>query len=75
MALARDDRLIGPGGWFMPGRARVGLIAGAGGELLLRLRNPSILWKLLAEQSRITGPEAERYGLSEAVTPVHSHSG
>ena len=66
LALACDCRLVGPEGWFVQGWGRVGLIPGAGGELLVRLRNPSVLWRLL-EQQRIDAAEAERWGLGEAV--------
>lgn len=68
LALACNCRLIGPRGWMMQGWGRIGVIPGAGGELLLRLLNPSILWRLLEQQPRITGPEAERWGLGEAVS-------
>lgn len=68
LALACDSRLIGPDGWCMQGWGRVGLIGGTGGCLILRLLNPSILWKLLEEQPRIDGILAERWGLGEAVT-------
>jgi enoyl-CoA hydratase/carnithine racemase len=67
IALACDSRLIGPKGWCMQGWGRVGVIPGTGGELLLRLRNPSLLWHLLADQPRITGADAERWGIGEAV--------
>jgi enoyl-CoA hydratase/carnithine racemase len=68
LALACDSRLIGPAGWCMQGWGRAGLTAGTGGCLMLRLLNPSILWKLLEEQPRIDGILAERWGLGEAVT-------
>lgn len=67
LALACDDRLIGPDGWCMQGWGRIGAIPATGGELLLRLRNPTLLWRLLAEQPRITGPDAERWHLGQAV--------
>jgi 2-(1,2-epoxy-1,2-dihydrophenyl)acetyl-CoA isomerase len=67
LALACDYRLIGPDGWCMQGWGRVGLIPGDGGILLLQLLNPSLLWRLLATQPRMTGPELERLGLGEAV--------
>jgi 2-(1,2-epoxy-1,2-dihydrophenyl)acetyl-CoA isomerase len=67
IALACDDRLIGPSGWCMQGWGRVGLIPGAGGVLLLRLLHPTLLWRLLATQQRMTGPDLERWGLGEAV--------
>lgn len=67
IALACDSRLIGEEGWLMQGWGRVGLIPGTGGVLLLRALNSSVLWKLLEEQQRITGPEATRLGLGESV--------
>jgi enoyl-CoA hydratase/carnithine racemase len=67
LALACDSRLLSPSGWMLQGWGRVGLIPGAGGELLLRQRNPSILWKLLEEQRPIDGLQAERWGLGEPV--------
>lgn len=67
LAMACDCRLVGPDGWLMQGWGRIGVIPGTGGELLLRLRNPWLLWKLLAEQPRIHNADAERWGLGEAV--------
>ncbi|MCU1496475.1 MAG: Enoyl-CoA hydratase / carnithine racemase [Acidimicrobiales bacterium] len=67
IALACDDRLIGPDGWLLQGWGRLGLLPGTGGELLLRRLNPSLLWRLLAEQPRIGPEEAERLGLGTAV--------
>jgi enoyl-CoA hydratase/carnithine racemase len=67
LALACDDRLVGPGGWFQQGWGRVGLLPGAGGALLLRRLHPTLLWRLLATQPRIAGADAERWGLGEAV--------
>lgn len=67
LALACDDRLVGPGGWMMQGWARVGVLAGAGGQLLLGRLHPTVIWRLVAEQPRIDGPAAERWGLGESV--------
>lgn len=67
IALACDSRLLSPAGWMLQGWGRVGLIPGTGGELLLRERNAGILWRLLQEQEPIRGPQAERWGLGEAV--------
>lgn len=67
LALACDSRLLSPSGWMLQGWGRVGLIPGAGGELLLRHHNPSILWRILEEQQPIDGPQAERWGIGEAV--------
>lgn len=67
LALACDDVLVGPDGWCMQGWGRIGAIPATGGLLFLRARNASLLWKLLAEQPRITGADAERWGLAEAV--------
>ena len=67
LALACDSRLISATGWMMQGWGRVGLIPGTGGELLLRERNASILWHLLAHQPRITADLAERWNLGESI--------
>lgn len=67
VALGCHDRLIGPDGWFMQGWGRIGAIPATGGELLLRLLNPSLLWRLLADQPRIGAADAERLHLGEAV--------
>lgn len=65
IALACDSRFFGPRGWCMQGWGRVGLIPGTGGEWLLRLRQPNLLWKLLEDQERIYAEEAARLGLAE----------
>jgi len=67
IALACDSRLLSARGWLLQGWGRVGLIPGAGGELLLRRHNPAILWRLLEEQRPVDGPQAERWQLGEAV--------
>lgn len=65
IALACDSRFFGPKGWCIQGWGRVGLIPGTGGEWLLRLKAPGLLWKLLEEQKRIYAPEAAALGLAE----------
>lgn len=67
LALACEERFIGPNGWCMQGWGRIGVIAGTGGTLMLSELNPCLLWRLLAEQPRISGQLAERWGIGEAV--------
>lgn len=69
IALACDTILIGPKGWCMQGWGRVGLIDGTGGTLLLKSRAPRLLWRLLAEQPRITAELGERWGVAENAGP------
>ena len=65
IALACDCRFIGPEGWCMQGWGRVGFVPGAGGEWLLRLRAPGLLWRLLEEQPKIGAELAEHWGIGE----------
>jgi enoyl-CoA hydratase/carnithine racemase len=65
LALACDSMFIGPGGWCRQGWARIGLIPGTGGELLLRMRAPGALWKLLDGQPKMRADLAERLGIGE----------
>lgn len=67
LALACDARFLGPDGWCMQGWARIGVIAATGGVLMLAEHNPTLLWTLLADQPRITGPMAEQWGIGESV--------
>jgi enoyl-CoA hydratase/carnithine racemase len=66
VALACDRLVVGPHGWCMQGWGRMGLIAGTGGDLMLRLRNSHILWRLLADQPRLGGHEVELWGIGES---------
>lgn len=66
IALACDCRFVGPQGWFMQGWARVGFAPGTGGEWLLRLKAPHLLWKLLEAQPRIGPDLAETLNLGES---------
>jgi enoyl-CoA hydratase/carnithine racemase len=65
LALACDSRFIGPEGWCRQGWARLGLIPGTGGELLLRTRAPGALWQLLDGQPKVDADLAERLGIGE----------
>ncbi|GAA4474896.1 hypothetical protein GCM10023094_11340 [Rhodococcus olei] len=65
LALACDSIFIGPSGWCMQAWGRLGLIDGTGGSLLLRHRNPTVLWRLLAEQPRITGSLGAELSIAE----------
>lgn len=65
LALACDTVVIGPSGWCMQGWGRLGLVDGTGGSLLLRSRNPRVLWRLLAEQPKIDGPMGQELGIAE----------
>jgi enoyl-CoA hydratase/carnithine racemase len=67
LALACDATLVGPDGWLHQGWGRIGLVPATGGELLLRRRNPTVLWRLLEEMPRLDGDAAERLGVGEAV--------
>lgn len=68
MALACDWRAVGPRGWFFQGWARVGLIPGAGGELILRRIGSGLLWDLLTRTDPV-GPEAaENLGFATVAT-------
>lgn len=65
IALACDSRFFGPKGWCIQGWGRIGLIPGTGGEWLLRLHAPGLLWKLLEEQERLYAGDAAALGLGE----------
>ena len=65
LALACDQCILGPQGWMLQGWGRIGVIPGTGGILLLRLRNETVMWTLLAEQTPIRGADAERWGIGE----------
>ncbi len=69
LALACDMRFVGPKGFLMQGWARAGLIAGTGGVALLHRIAPDLLWRLLAEQERITANRAVELGLAEPGEP------
>jgi enoyl-CoA hydratase/carnithine racemase len=68
IALACDHRIFGPAGWARQGWGGIGLIPGTGGELLLRLRAPGALWRLLPGQAKVDGAYADKLGLGEIAT-------
>jgi len=70
IALACDHRFIGPEGFLLQGWGRLGLIPGTGGELLLRRLNPTVLWRLLADQPRLGPAEAESLRLGSPGEPT-----
>jgi 2-(1,2-epoxy-1,2-dihydrophenyl)acetyl-CoA isomerase len=67
LALACDSIFVGSGGWLHQGWGRIGLVPATGGELLLRRKNPTVLWRLLEEMPRLDAEEAQRLGIAEAV--------
>jgi enoyl-CoA hydratase/carnithine racemase len=68
IAMACDHRLFGPTGWARQGWGRIGAIPGTGGALLLELKAPGALWRILPTQPRVDAALAERLGLGEAVS-------
>lgn len=66
LALACDERWLGPDAWMLQRWAALGLVPGTGGALFLRRTAPSLLWRLVETQDRLDGPRAERWGLGRA---------
>lgn len=66
IALACDMRFVGANGWFRQGWASAGLVPGVGGIGLLHRVNPTVVWKLVAEQQKLDGPASEALHLAEA---------
>jgi enoyl-CoA hydratase/carnithine racemase len=66
LALACDSRLVGPGGWGRQGWGAIGAVPGTGGLLLLRLRGPGALWRMLAGQPRLDAAALAELGLAES---------
>ena len=71
LALACDRRFVGATGWLLQGWARIGLIPGTGGELLLRRLAPASLWSLLTRNEPIRAQEAAQLGLGESVEDAY----
>lgn len=69
IALACDSCFIGPNGWCMQGWGSVGFVPGTGGEWLLRLKAPGLLWRLLEQQPRIDAALAAEWRLAESSAP------
>lgn len=70
LALACDMRFVGPSGWLQQGWAAAGLIPGTGGASMLGRLNPTVLWRLLADQPRLDAAACVRDGLAEAGLPT-----
>ena len=67
LALACDWRAIGSDGWLLQGWARIGLIPGTGGELILRRLAPSLIWSILGSSNPIRPAQVDEWGLAHAV--------
>jgi 2-(1,2-epoxy-1,2-dihydrophenyl)acetyl-CoA isomerase len=66
IALACDSRFVGPDGWLSQGWGRMSLVPATGGVLLLGLRAPNALWRILEDQPRLDGSAAEQLGIAES---------
>lgn len=69
LALACDSRFVGPDGWVSQGWGRMSLVPATGGVLLLGLRSPDALWRLLEGQPRLDGAAAAELRIAEAAGP------
>jgi len=70
LALACDQRFIGPNGWMLQGWARAGLISATAGSWFIEQSSPGALWPMLAEQPRLDGPACELLHLGECGSPT-----
>jgi enoyl-CoA hydratase/carnithine racemase len=68
LALACDSRFIGLEAWVSQGWGRVSLVPATGGVLLLELRAPGALWRLLESQPRLDAAAAADLGIAEPAT-------
>lgn len=66
LAMTCDHRFVGPQGWLRQGWGRIGAVPGTGGELMLRLKAPGALWRILPGQPKVDADTAERLGLGES---------
>lgn len=66
IAMACDSRFVGPDGWARQGWAKLGLLPGTGGILLLRHRAPGKIWKLIEDGRTLTPADMVELGLAEA---------
>ncbi len=66
IALACDSRFVGPDGWLSQGWGRMSLVPATGGVLLLGLRAPNALWRMLEDQPRLDASAAEELGIAES---------
>jgi enoyl-CoA hydratase/carnithine racemase len=66
LALACDVRLVGPDGWVRQGWGAIGAVPGTGGVLLLRLRAPGALWRILPGQPKLPAAALAELGLAES---------
>lgn len=64
-AVACDMCFVGSAGWMQQGWALAGLFHGAGGSAFVQKVAGQALWKLVAEQERLDGENAQRLGIGE----------
>lgn len=69
LALACDQRFVGPGGWLRQGWATAGLVHGTGGMAMLEHLAPGLVWRLLATQDKLDASACDRLGLGEPGEP------
>jgi len=70
LALACDMCFVGPDGWLQQGWGRAGLIAGTGGIAFLQRLHPRLIWRMLAEQERLSAERCAELGLAEMGKPT-----
>lgn len=70
LALACDQRFVGPGASFVQGWGALGLIHGTGGLAFLEHERPGLAWQLLATQERLDAGRAVALGLAERAEPT-----
>lgn len=65
LALACDMRFVGAKGWLQQGWARIGLVSGTAGVIMMQQIAPGETWRFLVEQPRLDGADCARLGFAE----------